>query len=51
MTWKQVTPTLLHFKRATPIALTRSAQNDLVTIDLHHLTHALEKELGMRQAP
>ena len=45
--WKQVTLIFIHYKKAIS-----AAPSDLVTINLQHLTQALEKKkLGMRQAP
>lgn len=47
---KAINAHILTFQRTLPIALARATPNDLLSIDLNHLTHALKKEMGMRQA-
>jgi hypothetical protein len=51
MILKQVTLIFIHSKKAISISLESAAPSDLVTINLQHLTQALEKKLGMRKAP
>lgn len=51
MTYKRVTPTLLHLEETTRVVLTWYSLENLVTIDLHSsLTCAPKKDLAMRRA-